>query len=418
MRSHPSTLLLALAPLLALPAAAATLCASAAGSPGCYPTISAAIAAASPGDVINVGPGIYPEAVTITKPLSLNADRAVIDATGLPRAIFVDGLDAPGLSGVHISGFTAKNADFEGILVLNASAVTLGSNIVIHNDLALTADGHCPTRPVFEPGEDQDCGEGVHLQGADHTIVTANTITGNSGGILISDDTAASHDNLVTFNTVRDNPFACGITMASHLPSPTASFTVPAGVFHNTVYGNKSMHNGFSVGGGAGIGIFASIPGAKSYGNVIVDNYVSENGHGGIDLHAHAPQQVLNDNVIVGNIAVNNGADTADAHTPGPVGINLYSLIPVAGNIISGNSFGGQANDVVISNPAFVQVQFNSFHAPVGVVNQGTGTVDAASNWWSCPTGPGLTAGCSSTSGNTILSAPWLTTPTPAQPTY
>ena len=403
---------------LTLPATAATLCTSAAGSPGCYPTISAAISAASPGDVINVGPGTYPEAVVITKPLSLNADRATVDATGLPQALFVNGLNTPGLSGVHISGFTAKNANFEGILVLNASNVTLGSNIVTHNNLALTADGHCPTRPIFEPGEDQDCGEGIHLQGADHTIVTANTISGNAGGILITDDTAASHDNLISFNTVRDNPFACGITMASHVSSPTSNLTAPPGVFHNTVYGNRSMHNGFSVGGGAGIGIFASIPGTSAYGNVIVNNYVSENGHGGIDLHAHAPQQVLNDNMIVGNTAVNNGADTADAHTPGPVGINLYSLIPVTGNIISGNTFGGQANDVGISNPALVQVQFNSFHAPVGVVNQGTGPVDAASNWWSCPTGPGLTSGCSAPSGNTIVSVPWLTTSIPSQPSY
>ena len=403
---------------LTLPATAATLCASSAGSPGCYPTIAAAITAANPGDVINVGPGTYPEAVVITKPLSLNADRAIIDATGLPQAILVNGLAAPGLSAVHITGFTASNANFEGILVLNASDVTLGSNIVTHNNLALTPDGHCPTRPVFEPGEDQDCGEGVHLQGADHTIVTANTITGNAGGILITDDTAASHDNLISFNLVRDNAFACGITMASHVPSPTAPFTAPPGVFHNTIYGNKSMHNGYSVGGGSGIGIFASIPGAAAYGNVVVNNYVSENGHGGIDLHAHAPQQILNDNMIVGNTAVNNGADTADAHTPGPVGINLYSLIPVPGNIISGNTFAGDANDVGISNPALVQVQFNSFHAPVGIVNQGTGPVDATSNWWSCPTGPSTLNGCASASGPNIISAPWLLQATPQQPSY
>src|ERR1700744_2750018 len=66
---------------------ASTLCVNPGGHLGCKSTISAAVAAASPGDTIVVAPGTYKEAVVITKSVSLiglNGLRPVIDATGLP----------------------------------------------------------------------------------------------------------------------------------------------------------------------------------------------------------------------------------------------------------------------------------------------------------------------------------------------
>ncbi len=75
-------------------------------------TIGAAIAAASPNDVINVAPGTYKEALTaIGMPLSLigaDATTVIIDATGLGVGIYVDSNDNKGLSGVFISGFTVS----------------------------------------------------------------------------------------------------------------------------------------------------------------------------------------------------------------------------------------------------------------------------------------------------------------------
>src|ERR1700722_313900 len=52
-------------------ASGATLCV--APTPACYSTISAAVAAAAPGDIIDVAQGTYKEQVTIAKPLSLLA---------------------------------------------------------------------------------------------------------------------------------------------------------------------------------------------------------------------------------------------------------------------------------------------------------------------------------------------------------
>ena len=91
----------------------------------CYSHISDAVAAAAANDVIEVGPGTYKEYVIITKALSLNGTDATINADGLSRGIFVNGMLAPGLSQVHISGFTVKKANFEGILIANASYVSV-----------------------------------------------------------------------------------------------------------------------------------------------------------------------------------------------------------------------------------------------------------------------------------------------------
>jgi parallel beta-helix repeat protein len=398
--------LLAVSSAFAIPALGATLCVTTSATPGCFTHISDAVAAASAYDVINVGSGTYFESVVISKPLSVvGTGNSTIDATGLTRGIFVSGSVTSTLPSVHISGFIVQNANLEGILVLNATDVSISSNTVLNNNKALV-NGNCTMLPDFEPGEAQDCGEGIHLQAADHSIVTNNTVQGNAGGILISDDTGPSHHNVISLNTVTDNPYACGITMASHTAATITGSLTPLGVFQNLVFGNRSKHNGYSTGGGAGVGIFASVPGAKSYGNVVVANLASENGHPGISLHAHAPGQSLNDNMIVGNTIVDNGADTGDAATPGPTGINVFAMFlsPAPGNIIANNSIQNDSYDVVVSNPALVQVQFNSLLGTlVGVDNQGSGPslgpVDATENWWGCPNGPPMPGSCTSVLG-------------------
>lgn len=104
---------------LSVTAQGKTLCVNPNGSFGCLDGINGAVAAASAGDTINVGPGTYREYVIITKPLPLNGTFATIDATKLSRGIFVNGIGTT-LSQVHISGFTVKKANFEGILIANA----------------------------------------------------------------------------------------------------------------------------------------------------------------------------------------------------------------------------------------------------------------------------------------------------------
>ena len=409
--------------------AAATLCVNPAGKAGCLSTISAAVAAASPGDTIRVAQGIYKEQVTITKALALKADEfalPVIDATGLPNGILIDGMSAApkaGVGNVSVSGFKIHNANFEGILIINGTDVTIAGNHVLDNNKALNVGaGMCPGIDVaFETNEQMDCGEGIHLMATNHSNIRHNEVDGNSGGILTTDETGPSRENLISNNYVHDNPFACGITMASHPPAtsviPTAK--VAFGIFHNTVANNESAHNGLGTpGAGAGVGIFAAGPGNTSTGNVIIGNKLHDNGLPGVTMHNHgsapspAPAVNLNDNVIIGNKIAGNAADTEDAATSGPTGINIYSTAPVYGTVIAQNKFEDEAIDIAFKAPVGrISAHFNDFDTVrIGVDNLGAGSVNATDNWWHCPAGPGGKS-CATVVGPGVDFTPWLTHP-------
>jgi hypothetical protein len=419
----------ALAFLSASSLSAATLCVNKDKKSGCYTTIGAAVAAASPGDVIQVTGGTYAEMVTITESISLVAfdgDHPVIDATGLANGIFVNGMSAApkiGVANVIISGFAVRNANFEGILVANASDVTIVGNHVSDNDKAVDiAAGTCPgINTSFETNEGDDCGEGIHLMGVRHSSVVRNESDYNTGGLLITDETGVSEDNIIADNNVHDNPFDCGITLASHGPATALipSATVSYGVRHNTITHNISAHNGYEVpGAGAGVGIFAPFPGTTNADNVVIGNELRNNGLPGVALHNHAsapapaPAVNMNGNVIVHNHFSGNGADTSDAATSGPTGVNVYSTAPVYGTVVAENVFDDESIDVAYSAPAGqLDAHFNDFSLGAGVDEIGVAGVNATENWWHCAAGPGATAHCATVTGASVAVTPWLTIP-------
>ena len=362
-------------------ATAKTLCVNPAGSHGCFSTIQAAVDHASTNDVVEVAAGTYTENVTVGIPLSIigaGASASMIDATGLAHGIFVDGFDHRGLHNVTIAGLTVENALFEGVLVVSASDVTIRDTHIVNNDKssglqftgALTG---CPDQPgngTYETDETGDCGGALHLVGTAGSIVSGNLITGNADGILISDETAESHNNLVTHNIIKDNPLECGIVLASH---PPAGHTEPPfarhhGVDRNTIAENVSADNGIQI-GGSGVGLFSDGAGqGRISGNVIIDNELTHNGLGGVALHTHVgpafglPPDNMEGNMIIGNTISRNLADEFDTATPGSVGININSGdggSPVRGTIISRNIIRDEDVDVAINTPAEVDVHLN-----------------------------------------------------------
>jgi parallel beta-helix repeat protein len=374
---------------------AATLCVDSAGKHGCFAAIKAAVIAAAPNDTIEVHDGIYKESVVIDKSVSLvavDAQKVVIDAVGLPNGVYIDGIDNTDLSHVVINGFTIRNANFEGILVTNASSVTIQGNRVEDNDksLKIGPPSSCPGIPSFETAEGLDCGEAIHLSGVHHSIVANNIVENNTGGVLLSDDTGATHDNLISGNVVRNNPFDCGITLASHPPAKLTGASNPLGVFRNTISENESSANGLANAGGAGVGIFASVPGAQSYSNVVAHNRLTGNGLPGVAMHSHTPDQNLADNVIVGNFIAGNAKDVGDTATAGATGINVFGVSTITGTIIAKNVISSEAIAVAINTPGTVDVHLNDVNGiGVGIDDGGTGKVDATDNWWGCPGGPG-----------------------------
>ena len=400
----------------------ATKCVNPGGTGGCYPSINAAVAAASPDDTIRVAPGTYHENVVVTKPLSLvgaGAERSIIDATGLANGIDVDGHHHPGLSHVVVTGFSVRNANLQGILITDSSFVSIFDNHVTRNDKSLNP-GPPPTcpglPPYFQAGEGFDCGEGMHLSGVTHSTIASNLVDHNAGGILLSDDTGVTSDNLISGNVVKNNPFDCGITLASHhfwLPGMPTS---PAwGVFHNTITANIAAYNGLSTGEGAGVGIFSGPPGAKDYANVVIGNELFGNALPGVTMHSHSPFQSLNDNLITGNRIAGNGAD-GDVPGSGTSGILIFSdtsggAPPITGTVISQNIISDEEVDITVATDGAVDAHLNSLLGrSVGVQNMGAGSVDARENWWGCKDGPSA-KGCSHIVGPNVAFEPWLTRP-------
>jgi hypothetical protein len=395
------------------PVLAASSCVNPGGTRGCFDSIAAAVAAARPGGTINVAPGTYKEAVIIGQSVSLigaGSGRTIIDATGLSNAVYIDGLDNPRLRSVTVSGFTLENANYEGLLITNAVNVTITGNLVIGNNTLLDIDTDtCPDQPPFETGEDFDCGEGIHIMGVSYSTFSNNVSANNSGGFLISDDTGETHDNLITGNIIKDNPYDCGITLASHAPGP-GSNAEHNGIIHNIVSNNQSTHNGYlEPGAGAGVGIFSDGSGiGHVHGNIIIGNVLTNNGLPGVAFHSHvgpnfgAPADDLNGNFILNNRIAGNGADVGDTPTPGPAGININSGFggtPITGNVISGNSITDESADIVVNTPGQVELHLNNLlGGDVGVANLNGGSVDATLNYWGCFNGPGA-KGCSTVSG-------------------
>jgi parallel beta-helix repeat protein len=408
-----------------LSAVAATRCVNPDGKHGCSSTIGAAVSSASPGDVIQVGPGVYNEEVTITKSLSLMSTvprGAVIDASNQANGIWVNGMSAapnPGVANIVISGFTVRNANFEGILLTNATNVTVENNEVADNDRSLNySGGACPgIDTTFETNEQDDCGEGVHLMGIDHSTILRNEITHNAGGILISDESGPTTQNLISENYVHDNVFDCGITLASHGAATSISGAPPAyGVSYNTISMNVSMGNG-TQGAGAGVGVFAPFPGTTAAGNLVINNILWNNGATGVALHNHAyspmaPPVNFSNNKIIGNNFSGNGPDNPGAPTSGPTGINISSMAPISGTVVEQNTFDNEAIDIGFTAPAGSQLDahFNNFTRGTGIDNSGTALIDATENWWGCSAGPGGKH-CAIIQGSGVTFTPWLTNP-------
>jgi hypothetical protein len=415
-------------------AVAKNSCVNPSGSSGCYATIQSAVGAASTNDVINVWPGTYKEAVVISKPLSLigaGAGKSVIDATNFPNGILLDGWNNPGLHDVIIAGFTVKNAMYEGILVLNTSDAVIRDSHIIDNDKIGPVFGSgpaCNGQPSYETDESGDCGGGLHLLGAVGAVVSGNVLIGNADGILISDDSAQSRNNLITNNIVNDNPLECGIVLASHAPVGSAPplFAAHFGVINNTVSGNVVSRNGVKV-GGAGTGLFSDGEGpGRVSRNVIIGNQLTGNGIPGVSLHTHvgptfgAPADDMSGNMIIGNFISGNGADTDDTATPGTAGININSGgggSPVYGTIISGNVIQNEDIAIAFNVPNEIDAHLNNLqNGKIGVANvcafdgvSCSGAIDVTENFWGCAAGPN-SKGCASTSGSQIRATPWLNT--------
>lgn len=362
-------------------------------------SISRAVAVAHAGEEVDVGPGSYPGQVVLTKRLTIRGIHSpVVDARGHGRGFLIRGTSA---AGSEVRGFVVENATYEGILALGTARVTIAHDVVRHNDRGFYArrpgaentsykgmrsdhterafvrysesalfvrhfSGECKANGPPPKVQTVDlryvddrvggCGESIHLASTSDSRVVDNLVIDNIGGIYLTDESGPAAHNLITGNTVRDNLYDCGITLASHSRHAATSDSRPrpraGGVYDNMIRGNVTDHNGVRI-PGAGVLVAAEYPGGAAYDNRIIGNTINDNGLPGVALHSHAPHQDLNGNVIRDNVVGRNavggahgGPGDGDGGIHHTAGILVWSAatritrIEVSGNHISHNYFG------------------------------------------------------------------------------
>jgi nitrous oxidase accessory protein NosD len=357
-----------------------------------FSTVQSAVDAASAGSTVVVCGGSYTEDVIVSTPLTLKG-RAGATIQGTPTANGVceelgpEGpSSAPCLAGITIKsshvtveGLTVTGAIGEGILATGSLEHGSLKDIAIEHDRVQGNDIGGPTSPYSQcdaqGGVPGDCGEGIHFMGVADSVIAHNFDSGNSGGVLLTDEFGPTHGNLIDHNTVTGNQFDCGITVPGHNPMALDANGKPqpsvAGVYDNVIANNTVTDNG-QLGEGAGVLFANATAGTASYDNVVVHNFIADNGLAGVTMHAHTvgPGQFedLSGNAIVGNTIEQNNltGDGLDGTVTDEVttGVLVFSgTVPVRVTI-AGNRFRDNEDGVWLGVGGHVTAALfgNSFH--------------------------------------------------------
>jgi len=223
--------------------------------PDDYPTIQAAVSAASPGDTISVRKGVYRESIIISKPLTLQGEdqeNTIIDGGGRGNVIHITA------SHVVVSGFTVRNGKY---------GVEIQSGLPIH---------HVTLKDM---------------------IVTLNTEHGvfsrNTGGYHVVEDCIISHNGVLGFYV---HQFSKSIIRNCEIFSNNMGI-IAGWSWHLIIQGNKFHHNG-------DVGITID----SCYHSTVEKNLVYENeGSGIIFLY------ISSRNTIKENIMFSNGGGIGDS---------------------------------------------------------------------------------------------------------
>lgn len=323
--------------LVPSPAAAATLtvCNTA---PADHTTISAAVAAAAPGDTITVCAGTYPEpaVVTINVPLTLLGAQAGVDArsrTGAAETVLdstLGGFDVRA-SGTVIDGFSfvgqTENA------VLNSGVATFAASTIVNNIFRDNVFGVYPNSsldPVQPPP----------VTTIEHNLFDSNNniSTGGAAGNGIYSDSGLMNA------VINENLFVNNQNAAILLNGSAPGIQSPA---QNLTVTNNDADNRI---------LLIQVSDATVTGNRVIDSI----SHG-LELGGANTNVTAEDNWFVGQTS--RGVYLAD-----------FGLGPNTNLVLHGNC-------IALSGVAGMAVE----------AGQATSPIDATGNWWGATNGPAST---------------------------
>ena len=270
--------------------------------PADYPTIQAAVNAASEGDTITVAAGVYQENVVVTtSDLHLQATNGVVlDGEALGGiGIFVHGTSATArITGVEVSGFEIRNFT-DGLVVQFATGVQLHHNDVHDNEAPLGG----------KPG--LGVAVGIDLRTTADSEVTENLVHNDGGdGIEVR---LGSTGNTIKVNHVYENG-------AQFQPTPDAAgiLLTGAGTNDNRIEENELLRNN-----GRGIMLTRPTGTVPITGNLVLQNRAHDNQRSGIAIM----------NAATGNYVLQNDARDNNLSGLAPcVHCNLVELFTPATN--------------------------------------------------------------------------------------
>jgi len=280
-----------------------------------YTVIQDAIDAASPGDVIEVRDGTYPENVIVDKALVLRGiGNPVIDSNGNGSAVKLN------KNGIVLEGFALINASSSGIEINYNDNITIRNNTIRNNLDGITIDGSINSS-IIGNIVSNNTNIGLDLEDSALTVIAQNIIYNNTNGIILrGSNKNAIRDNLIINNTVY------GVSFENRLLSEAG----PGGFSDNNLLERNQI-------GDNEYGIYL----AYSEGNNISENRLTNNNY---SIHSkYSLNNTIKNNYYIDN-TLNESYDSQsryDISNPNPMAVILgFGFIFILVNIIFGIVIG------------------------------------------------------------------------------
>lgn len=401
--------------------------------PGTYPTIQAAInaASASGGDTIAVAAGSYTEQISAGKCVSIVgsginnttifAPAAMVDSTvpgGSARAIVEARANAyVTIKDLTISGpvtFSQTSGTF-GVFVAesatlnmrNARVTTIQQSSGINS--AQDGQGIVAGDTVFGTAGSLDL-DGVTIDGYQENGILVGG-TGSSASIANTTITGVGATSLLAQSGIQIYGRATGTISNSSVNNnlyslnsgaATGILTADAGAV--SVTGSSFSGNSYAI-----YQYNASLPLTPSTFSATSSSFT--NNPGAAIVYSAAASPTITNNIITGsNIGI--AGFVADNQTSTVSGNSITNATGANSVAILFNDFSSSTNTTLATvNANFNRLSSNNTGGLTGLQNDSASSVNAENNWWGCNAGPGST-GCDivvATSPGTVDSDPWLT---------
>ena len=284
--------------------------------------LATAIAGASPGDVLILGPGRYEGSIVIDRPLTVTGTQgAVIDGMGQGTALTIDAADVT-VSDLTVTGSGMKGETLDaGIKILKkADRAVVEANRVLGNLHGVDVHGglDAQVRDNIIEGTRQkrlnDRGNGIYVWNSPGTVVEGNSVRWGRDGIFSNASRTGTYRNnlfrdlrfAVHYMYTNDSEVSGNVSIGNHLgyaimfsnkvivKDNLSLSDLSHGVMLN--YANNADVSGNMVRGGPDRCTFIY----NAHKNLIYDNHF-EGCNIGIHFTAGSERNVLTGNAFVGN---------------------------------------------------------------------------------------------------------------------